>query len=130
MRRTLTLALLLTLAASSCAWIARASVDSNGAEANSASGFRGLAANGLSAGGDVVTFTSFASNLVPGDTNGLSDVFRRDNRTGDVTRITDTDPSTNGGPEWPSTSTDGRYVTYSTFDLDAGAGFAVGDVFR
>ena len=47
-------------------------------------GAKGGPANGpssdpfLSAGGRYVVFTSEASNLVAGDTNGVADVFRRD----------------------------------------------------
>lgn len=48
----------------------RASVDSNGAEANSFSGQPVLSADGLA-----VVFVSAASNLVPNDTNGVFDIF-------------------------------------------------------
>jgi Tol biopolymer transport system component len=41
----------------------------------------------VSAGGRYVAFTSIASNLVPGDTNKLPDVFVRDVRTGKTTRV-------------------------------------------
>jgi hypothetical protein len=49
------------------------SVSTDGALANS---FSYMAA--LSADGQHVLFSSFASNLVPADTNGLPDVFVRD----------------------------------------------------
>ena len=32
----------------------------------------------ISAGGRVIAFWSYATNLVPGDTNGLWDIFVRD----------------------------------------------------
>jgi Tol biopolymer transport system component len=44
---------------------------------NSVQGNAESASPALSAGGRVVAFTSSASNLVPGDTNGQPDVFVR-----------------------------------------------------
>ena len=44
----------------------------------------------VSADGTRVAFLSRASNLVPGDTNGATDVFVKDLRTGAVTRATTT----------------------------------------
>ncbi len=41
----------------------------------------------ISADGRYVAFISYASNLVPGDTNGISDVFVRDLQTGALTRV-------------------------------------------
>lgn len=41
----------------------------------------------LSGDGRYVVFESSASNLIEGDTNGVSDVFRRDLRTGEVLRV-------------------------------------------
>ena len=43
--------------------------------------------DGISADGRLVAFTSDASNLVAGDTNGEVDVFVRDLRTGATTRV-------------------------------------------
>lgn len=50
----------------------RVSVRTNGAQANARSLFEGLSANG-----QLVVFTSEATNLVPRDTNGAADVFVR-----------------------------------------------------
>ena len=41
----------------------------------------------ISADGRFVVFTSLASNLVAGDTNGVADVFERDLATGQTTRV-------------------------------------------
>jgi Tol biopolymer transport system component len=41
----------------------------------------------ISPGGRHVVFSSAATNLVPGDTNGVSDVFRHDLRTGRTTLV-------------------------------------------
>jgi Tol biopolymer transport system component len=73
----------------------------------------------ISADGRHVTFGSFASNLVAGDTNGTNDVFVRDLVTGSTALV---DASAFGFPvppnlpSYPSAiSADGRYVAfYST----------------
>jgi len=41
----------------------------------------------ISADGRYVAFSSDATNLVPGDTNGVIDVFRKDRLTGEVVRV-------------------------------------------
>lgn len=97
----------------------RVSVGAGGAQANASSdGFD------ISADGRYVTFTSFASNLVAGDTNGVSDVFVRD-RTGNLTTRMSTGQflaqgdnasgSISGTPADPSISGDGRYVAMWTY---------------
>ena len=75
----------------------------------------------ISADGHVVAFHSYASNLVPGDTNGQSDVFTHDVRTGKTTRASATNSggqvSVNGGTNIvgpPSMSADGRYVGFTS----------------
>lgn len=62
----------------------RVSVSSDGVEGNSGS-TRGAA---IDASGRFIAFGSFASNLVPGDFNGASDVFLRDLVRGTTTRLT------------------------------------------
>ncbi len=101
----------------------RVSVDSNGVEGNSNS-FLGA----VSGDGRFVAFTSFATNLVPGDTNGGHDVFLRDTCIGAPAGCT---PSTirvsvandgsqadapSGGPAagGASLSTDGRFVAFGS----------------
>lgn len=58
------------------------SVGLNGVPANNASDDASISADGR-----YVAFGSLASNLVPGDTNGFSDVFVRDLRTSTTTRL-------------------------------------------
>lgn len=60
----------------------RVSVASDGAPANRLSGTAAISADGR-----YVSFTSLASNLVPGDTNGAIDVFRHDLKTGETIRV-------------------------------------------
>jgi Tol biopolymer transport system component len=68
----------------------------------------------LSADGRYVAFESFASNLVPGDTNRRSDVFVHDRASGVTRRVS---VAANGRPtnddNWtPSLSADGRFVAF------------------
>src|SRR5690242_3567552 len=60
--------------------VERISVDSSGQEGNGASGF--AYPPSISADGRYVAFSSTASNLVSGDTNGAEDVFVRDRQLG------------------------------------------------
>src|SRR5947209_4534861 len=65
--------------------LARVSVDSFGNQGNSASGTQHGAA--ISADGRYVAFSSHASNLVAGDTNGTWDVFVHDRQSGMTERV-------------------------------------------
>jgi Tol biopolymer transport system component len=73
-------------------------------------------ADSISADGNMVVFTSDASNLVLGDGNGTADVFARNLTTG-VTVMVSTHPDGSGLPG-PSSqgaiSADGRYVAFSS----------------
>jgi Tol biopolymer transport system component len=110
----------------------RISVDVNGVQGNSASRY-GV----ISADGRFVVFNSYASNLVPGDTNNRSDLFVWDRQRFTMTRI---DVAPDGGQlaggtssdVWPSISADGRYIAYESGadDLVAGDVNHVWDVFR
>jgi len=64
----------------------------------------------ISADGRFVAFTSFASNLVPGDTNSRADVFVRDRQTGTTERVsvTDDEAQAGGGSFDPSISATAR----------------------
>ena len=92
----------------------RVSVDSAGNQANDFSEFPAISANGRYIG-----FSSAASNLVAGDTNGASDVFVRDTVAGTTTRVS-VDSAGNQANDAsfsnPAISADGRYVA---FDSDA-----------
>jgi Tol biopolymer transport system component len=103
----------------------RASVSSTGQQANSASVISGEAFSGLAINrnGRFVAFTSAASNLVPGDNNGLEDIFVRDRVAGTTVRIpaeatgepaTDTDGSKLYGIGRPAISLDGRYIAFNS----------------
>ena len=104
----------------------RASVASGGTEANGESG--GWA---ISADGRYVTFSSWASNLVAGDTNGEPDVFVRDRATGTTTLVSASNVGTAAGGGGSAISADGRYVTFDSWasNLVAGDTNDVVDVF-
>jgi Tol biopolymer transport system component len=87
----------------------------------------------ISAHGRLVAFSSGASNLVPGDTNGTSDVFVRD-RVAQVTRRISVGPGgqqANGGSHSPAISADGRFVAFVSraSNLVAGDTNGASDVF-
>ena len=68
----------------------------------------------VSADGRYVVFESGASNLVPGDTNDVLDIFVKDMQTGAVRRVSVSNAGTQlaEGGSTPSVSEDGRYVTF------------------
>jgi Tol biopolymer transport system component len=87
----------------------RVSVASDGTQGNS-----GSAWSAISADGRYVAFDSSASNLVPGDTNGVPDIFVHDQQTGQTSRVSVASDETQGNSESsaPSISADGRYVAF------------------
>ena len=71
----------------------------------------------FSADGRFAVFSAYASNLVPGDTNGNSDVFVRDLRKGTVERVSvgsDGAQAVGGESNARAISADGRYVLFSS----------------
>lgn len=88
---------------------------------------------GMSADGRYVAFTSTATNLVPGDDNGVDDVFLFDAATGE-TRLVSSNLDGLPGDGWssgPAVSADGRYVAFYSWasDLVPGDVNAVQDVY-
>ena len=62
-------------------------------------------------------FHSDASNLVPGDTNGISDVFVYDRQTHTIERVSVASDGTQGNGHSSSVgsiSADGRYVAFDS----------------
>ncbi len=94
----------------------RISVSGTGAQGNDAS-----AESTISADGRYIAFASRASNLVPGDTNGHTDVFLYDRVAKTIERISVTSGGTQflDEAEKPAISGDGRYVAFSAFGPDA-----------
>lgn len=87
----------------------RASVASDGSEANGMSGEATMSENGR-----FVAFVSDATNLVAGDTNDTVDVFVHDLKTGRTTRVSVASDGSeaDGGSTNATFSTDGRYVAF------------------
>ncbi|MFD0275602.1 TolB family protein [Kitasatospora sp. NPDC127111] len=88
--------------------------------------------NALSAEGRYAVFSSAASNLVPGDTNGRIDVFTRDRWTGRTERVslTEAGGQADGASYDGAISGDGRYVVFtSTAALVAGDTNGAEDVY-
>ena len=123
--------LCLATAVPAAAQVTRISVSTAGAEAN-----RRSVAPSISADGRYVVFTSRATNLVAGDTNGFADIFLRDCDTdGDgvfdeigavaTTRLSagvgGAEPSNSSG--LPKITPDGRYVVFSSYATNLVAGF-------
>jgi Tol biopolymer transport system component len=106
----------------------RVSVDSAGMQA-----FSGGGRPSISADGRCVSFQSDSSDLVPGDTNGASDIFVHDRRTGATTRVSvDSAGAEANGPSYGSSlSADGRFVAFwsSATNLVAGDTNGKGDIF-
>ncbi|MFN0006966.1 MAG: TolB family protein [Planctomycetota bacterium] len=87
----------------------RVSVDSSGVEGNASS-----LDSSISGDGRYVAFRSFATNLVPGDTNEFPDMFVRDRQSGTTERV-NLDSSGvpgNGGCAGARITPDGRYVAF------------------
>ncbi|MBZ0111510.1 MAG: hypothetical protein K8J08_03540 [Thermoanaerobaculia bacterium] len=89
----------------------RVSVDSVGGEANDDSD-----SPSVSADGRWIAFSSVASNLVSGDTNGMSDVFLHDRVNGTTSRVSvdSLGIEGNGASEYPSVSGDGQFVAFQS----------------
>lgn len=89
--------------------VRRANVGASGVESEDGAGQAAVSADGR-----FVAFASDAADLVPGDTNGDSDVFVRD-RTTDVLQrvsVTSSGAEIRGDSMCPSLSADGRYVAF------------------
>jgi Tol biopolymer transport system component len=106
----------------------RVSVDSLGQQANAIS-----AACSISQDGRLVAFESDASNLVPGDTNGCSDIFIHDLLTGATGRVSvdSQGAQANGPSRIAAISADGRFVAFESDATNLVAGDTNGttDVF-
>jgi probable HAF family extracellular repeat protein len=89
----------------------RVSVGSTGGQANGPS-----TAPSLSNDGRYIAFTSTATNLVGGDTNGAADIFLRDRSLGTTVRasLNSIGQQANGNSSTARISANGRYVAFRT----------------
>jgi Tol biopolymer transport system component len=104
------------------------SVSSSATFANVACG-----APSISGDGRFVAFSTSATNLVGGDTNGKDDVFVHDRTTGTTLRISESSSGSlaDGSSQWPQLSSDGRLVAFASLadNLVSGDTNACADVF-
>jgi len=70
----------------------------------------------VSADGSIIAFASYATNLVPGDTNAKSDIFVYDVAKGETTRISvpDAGGEADDNSDEPSISADGSIIAYTS----------------
>ena len=104
----------------------RVSVGSQG-QADGDSGW-----SGISADGRLVTFQSAATNLAPGDTNGVMDVFVRDLERGRTRRVSiGSQGQADGASMTPAISANGRFVVFTSEagDLVPGDTNTAADIF-
>ncbi len=95
----------------------RVSVATGGGQANGGGSPNfGSGSPSISADGRDVAFGSWASNLVPGDTNGADDIFVHDRLSGTTSRVSVAagGGQANGGSFGHSISADGRYVSFDS----------------
>jgi flagellin-like hook-associated protein FlgL len=109
------------------------SVGSSGTQGNATSVEAG-SFRSISGDGRYVSFVSAATNLVSGDTNGVTDVFVKDSVTGaiEIASKTYTGAEANGASNSASISTDGNYVIFrsaATNLIASDANGATNDVF-
>lgn len=114
----------------------RASVSTAGAQANGpspAASVSDTSSPQLSLDGLKVAFSSDATNLVSGDTNGAADVFVRDIVTGRTERVSvsSAGAQANGASHSPAISVDGRFVAFvsQATNLVSGDTNGVADIF-
>ncbi len=106
----------------STASLKRVSLTSTGAERDQGSESSSrIVAPAISGNGQYVAYASTASNVVPGDTNGLQDVFVVHVDSGSVVRASVSSAGVQGNAdspvgqgEHPSLSADGKWVAFST----------------
>ncbi len=97
----------------------RVSVDSEGSEAHGFSNYPAISADGR-----FVVFDSFASSLVPEDTNENVDVFIHDRqkRTTQLVSVNLNGSQANGGSVEPAISANGRFVAFMSSADNLAAG--------
>jgi len=112
---------------------------STGTTINVSTSSVGAQGNGLSINSQVtsdgryIIFSSLASNLVAGDTNGQSDIFIKDLTTGATNRVSVSSAGAEGNAlsDNPQISSDGRYIVFSslTNNLTTGDTNGASDIF-
>jgi Tol biopolymer transport system component len=96
----------------------RANISSSGGQTDGFTG--GFHSLSMSLDGRFIAFVLGATDLVPGDTNNVRDVFLRDIQAGTTTRISVSSrgDQSNKGAMDPSVSADGRYVAFDSLSTN------------
>jgi Tol biopolymer transport system component len=104
----------------------RVSVSSTGAEQTRGSGVEELGiVPALSHNGRFVAFFSASTNLVPNDHNDTDDIFVRDRKLGETTRVSVSSTGEEGNDTslfYPSISANGRFVAFTSWASNLVAG--------
>ena len=104
----------------------RVSVSSAGAEQNRGGGAEELGiVPAISHNGRFVAFFSASTNLVPNDHNGTDDIFVRDRKLGETTRVSVSSTGEEGNNSslfYPSISANGRFVAFTSYASNLVAG--------
>jgi hypothetical protein len=71
----------------------------------------------LDGDGNIVAFSASVTDVVPGDTNGVDDIFVHNTVTGNTTRVSmgTAGIQANGASELPAVSVDGRFVAFTSW---------------
>jgi hypothetical protein len=109
------------------------STDSTGAQSNDDS----YLGTSMSGDGNFVIFSSYASNLIPGDTNSSNDVFKKNLSTGAIERVNlaynnaEGNTGSNGATYSRVSSYTGRFIAFSSASINLISGDlnGVADVF-
>ena len=85
----------------------------------------------ISATGKFVAFASAASDLVGGDTNGDTDIFRRNTITGGIQRVSikSNEAQVEGSSDRPSISADGTVIAFESSGIFTAGDSGMTDVF-
>ncbi len=96
--------------------VIRVSVSTSGTEGNELSANAAISGNGR-----YVAFESYSTNLVPGDANGLRDIFVHDTVTGttEIVSLAESGAQVNGPCSRASISEDGSLVTFDSSATNA-----------
>jgi Tol biopolymer transport system component len=113
---TLAVAAVLALALTTTGLAASARTELVSVSSSGEQGDNDSSPTAVSADGRYVAFSSDASNLVAGDTNGTEDVFVRDRELGTTKRVSVSSAGEQGNDESlePAISPDGRYVAFTS----------------
>ncbi len=109
----------------------KVSLDASGNQANDASSYEAGSIS-VSKDGRYTTFSSTATNLVSGDTNGFPDIFVKDKVTGSISRVnvySNGAQSTSDGAIFSKISADGRFVAFTTTESIDGSDTTANDLY-